>query len=98
VNVLADILSRAIADNLNCNLTREHPLSKQWAAIIPPIPENFSVDNKTLYKFLTTSLQPESMDILYTTEYIENYQNLKLLMKLSNFHRQFRQKKNTLTH
>jgi hypothetical protein len=63
VNVLADILSRAIADNLNCNLTREHPLSKQWAAVIPPIPENFSVDNKTLYKFLTTSLQPEPMDI-----------------------------------
>ncbi|RPH76228.1 MAG: hypothetical protein EHM77_09445, partial [Planctomycetaceae bacterium] len=50
VNVLADILSRAIADNLNCNLAKEHPISKQWAAVLPPLPENFGVDNKTLYK------------------------------------------------
>jgi hypothetical protein len=49
VNVLADVMSRAIADNLNCALNREHPISKQWAKVIPPIPDNFSVDRETLF-------------------------------------------------
>jgi hypothetical protein len=62
VNVLADVMSRAIADNLNCALNREHPISKQWAKVIPPIPENFSVDRDTLFKFLTTPLKPERED------------------------------------
>jgi copper chaperone CopZ len=55
-------MSRAIADNLNCALNREHPLSKQWAAVIPPIPDNFSADKETLFKFLTTPLKPELLD------------------------------------
>ena len=62
VNVLADIMSRAIADNVNCALNREHPLSKQWASILPPIPDNFSVNRDTLFKFLTTPLKPELLD------------------------------------
>ena len=62
INVLADIMSRAIADNLNCALNREHPISKQWAAVIPPIPDNFSVDRNTLFKFLTTPLKQEIQD------------------------------------
>jgi hypothetical protein len=62
VNVLADVMSRAIADNLNCALNREHPISKQWAKVIPPIPDNFSVDRETLFKFLTTPLKPEKED------------------------------------
>ena len=62
VNVLADVMSRAIADNLNCGLNREHPISKQWAKEIPPIPDTFSVDRETLFKFLTTPLKPEIMD------------------------------------
>ena len=63
VNVLADVLSRAIADNLNCNLTKEHPLSRQWAKVLPPIPEKFSISHETLYKFLTTPLTPEPQDL-----------------------------------
>lgn len=63
VNVLADILSRAISDNLNCNLPKEHPISKQWAKVIPPISETFSVTKDTLYKFLTSRLQSEKQDI-----------------------------------
>jgi hypothetical protein len=62
VNILADVMSRAIADNLNCALNREHPISKQWAKEIPPIPDNFSVDRDTLFKFLTTPLKPEIQD------------------------------------
>jgi hypothetical protein len=62
VNVLADVMSRAIADNLNCGLNREHPISKQWAKEIPPIPDTFSVDRETLFKFLTKPLKPEIMD------------------------------------
>jgi hypothetical protein len=31
VNILAEVMSRAIADNLNCGLNTEHPISKQWA-------------------------------------------------------------------
>ena len=55
-------MSRAIADNLNCALNREHPISKQWAAIIPPIPDNFCANRETLFKFLTTPLKPEIQD------------------------------------
>jgi hypothetical protein len=62
VNISADIMSRAVADNLNCALNREHPISKQWAKVIPPIPDNFSVDRETLFKFLTTPLKPERQD------------------------------------
>jgi len=62
VNVCADVLSRAIADNLNCALNREHPLSKQWAAVIPPIPDNFNVGRETLFKFLTGTLKSEIQD------------------------------------
>ena len=68
VNVLADVLSRAIADKLNCNLARDHPISKQWAKILPPIPENFSVNHETLFKFLTKSLTPETQDIYDRTQ------------------------------
>ena len=62
VNVLADVMSRAIADNLNCALNREHPISKQWATVIPVIPETFNVDRNTLFKFLTCTLKPEIED------------------------------------
>ena len=37
VNVLADVMSRAIADNINCNLPKEHPISKKWAEVLPPL-------------------------------------------------------------
>jgi len=42
VNVLADVLSRAIADNLNCSLPKEHPISKKWASAIPNLPDKFA--------------------------------------------------------
>jgi hypothetical protein len=32
VNRLADIMSRAIADNLHCGLSKDHPISKQMGA------------------------------------------------------------------
>jgi len=63
VNVLADVLSRAVSDNLNCSLPREHPISKQWAQHLPPIPENFIISHSMLYKFLTEPLQPEPQDL-----------------------------------
>jgi hypothetical protein len=63
INNLADVLSRAISDNLNCNLPSEYPISKQWAAVLPPIPEKFVVDHETIYKFLTHSLKPEKQDL-----------------------------------
>ena len=63
VNVLADVLSRAIADNLNNKLPKEHPISKQWAKVLPPIPDNFGVDHETLYRFLTRPLQSEPQDL-----------------------------------
>jgi len=62
VNVLADVMSRAIADNINCTLPREHPISKKWAEKIPPINDKFNVDRETLFKFLTTPLKPEDQD------------------------------------
>ncbi len=63
VNVLADVLSRAISNNLNNKMPTEHPISKQWAKVLPPIPDNFGVSHETLYKFLTKPLQPEPQDI-----------------------------------
>ena len=63
VNVLADVLSRAISNNLNCNLSKEHPFSKQWAASLPPMPEKFSISHDVLYKFLTKPLTPEPQDL-----------------------------------
>jgi len=63
VNVLADVLSRAISNNLNCNLSKEHPISKQWAASLPPMPEKFSISHDVLYKFLTKPLTPEPQDL-----------------------------------
>ena len=62
VNVLADVMSRAIADNINCNLPKEHPISKKWAEVLPPIRDNFNVDRETLFKFLTDPLKPEEQD------------------------------------
>jgi hypothetical protein len=63
MNICADILSRAISENLNCALQRDHPISKKWAKHLPPIRDNFSVDNETLFKFLTTPLKPEREDM-----------------------------------
>jgi hypothetical protein len=63
VNVLADVLSRAICDNLQCSLPKEHPLSKQWAKVIPPIPNKFMIDHDTLYQFLTQTVKSEPQDI-----------------------------------
>lgn len=64
MNICADLLSRAISENLNCALQRDHPISKKWAKHLPPIRDNFSVDNETLFKFLTTPLTliPPSCD------------------------------------
>ena len=63
VNVLADVMSRAISDNLNCALPREHPISKQWAKVLPPLTENFGVTREALFEFLTKSLKPEPQDL-----------------------------------
>ncbi len=53
LNICADVFSRAVSENLNCQIPRVHPISKKWAAVLPPIPDNFSVDNETLFKFLS---------------------------------------------
>jgi hypothetical protein len=63
VNVLADVMSRAISDNLNCTLPREHPISKQWAKVLPPLTDNFGVTREVLFEFLTKSLKPEPQDL-----------------------------------
>jgi len=63
VNVLADVLSRAVADNLNCSLPREHPLSRTWAKHLPPLPENLTATRDVLYKFLTEPLSSEPQDL-----------------------------------
>jgi len=63
VNRLADIMSRAISDNINCNLTRDHPISKKWAQVLPPLQDNFAVTRNDLFKFLTNPLKPEMQDI-----------------------------------
>lgn len=63
INLLADIMSRAISDNLQCGLTKQHPISKQWAQQIPPLQKNFAVTKDALFKFLVEPLKPESQDI-----------------------------------
>ena len=63
VNVLADVLSRSIADNLNSRMPKEHPISKQWASVLPPLPPKFGVTHDVLYRFLTQPLLPEPQDI-----------------------------------
>ena len=63
INRLADIMSRAISENLNCNLPKEHPISRQWAKVLPPLQDNFAVSRDSLFKFLTEPLKPESQDI-----------------------------------
>jgi hypothetical protein len=63
LNLLADVLSRAINDNLNCCVPKEHPISRKWAQVLPPLPSNFGVDQDTLYKFLTKPLNPEPQDL-----------------------------------
>jgi dUTPase len=63
VNVLADVMSRAIADNLNCALPREHPISKAWAKELPPLTDKFGVTNTALFEFLTRPLKPEPQDL-----------------------------------
>ena len=67
LNRLADIMSRAISENINCNLPKEHPISKQWAKAIPPLQENFVVTRDILYKFLIEPLSPEPQDIFDRT-------------------------------
>ena len=63
INRLADIMSRAISDNLQCGLTKEHPISKEWAKTLPPLQENFAVTRDVLFEFLTKPLKPEVQDI-----------------------------------
>ena len=63
INRLADIMSRAISDNLQCRLRKEHPISKEWAKILPPLQEKFAVTRDVLFKFLTELLKPEMQDI-----------------------------------
>ena len=83
VNVIADDLSRAIADNLNCNLTKEQPISRQWAKVLPPIPDKFSFSHDTLYKFLTTPLQTEPQDLHDRTQKNSWNQNHRLQFLIS---------------
>ena len=59
VNVLADIMSRAISDKLSCALSREDPISKDWAKVLPPQTDNLNVTRKALFEFLTRRLEPE---------------------------------------
>jgi len=83
VNVLADVLSRAIADNLNCSLTKEHPISRQWVQVLPPIPETFSINHDTLNEFLITPLRSELQDIYDRTHRrLMEPKNLNQIMKL----------------
>ena len=63
INRLADIMSRAISDNLQCGLTKEHPISKEWAKTLPPLQEKFAITRDVLFKFLTKPLKPEMQDI-----------------------------------
>ncbi len=62
MNICADVFRRAVSENMNCLIPREHPISKKWAAVLPPIPDTFSVDNETLFKFLTNPLKSEIQD------------------------------------
>jgi hypothetical protein len=61
LNICADVFSRAVSENLNCLIPREHPISKKGAAV-PPGPDNFSVDNEILFKFLCNPLKSEMQD------------------------------------
>jgi hypothetical protein len=63
VNILADVMSRAISENINCALTMEHPISKQWAKEIPPISNTFQVSKEALFEFLSKPLKSEPQDI-----------------------------------
>jgi hypothetical protein len=63
VNVLADIMLRAVNDNISCALPREHPISKEWAKVLPPLTDNFYVTRDALFDFLTKQLQPEANDL-----------------------------------
>jgi hypothetical protein len=63
VNILADVMSRAISDNINCALPKEHPISKKWAESIPSIKDTFCVSREALFKFLAEPLKPETQDI-----------------------------------
>ena len=67
VNILADVMSRAIATNSSCFLQKEHPISKKFAHNIPPIKDTFCVSREALFKFLTEPLKPEPQD-LYNRE------------------------------
>ena len=68
VNRLADVMSRAISDNLQCGLNKEHPLSKTWAKVLPPIQENFAVTRDALLKIFINPLKPEIQDIHNRTQ------------------------------
>jgi hypothetical protein len=63
VNVLADIMSRAVNDNISCGLPREHPVSKEWAKVLPPLTDNFYVTRDALFEFLSKELKPEANDL-----------------------------------
>ncbi|MEI7489024.1 MAG: reverse transcriptase domain-containing protein, partial [Chryseobacterium sp.] len=63
INVLADVLSRAISDNLNCDMPKEHPISRIWAQVLPPLPENYGISHDVLLQFLTKPLKPEPQDL-----------------------------------
>ena len=61
-------MSRAISNNLQCGLNKEHPLSKTWVKVLPPIQENFAVTRDALLKFLINPLKPEIQDIHNRTQ------------------------------
>jgi hypothetical protein len=52
-------MSRAISDKLSCALSREDPISKDWAKVLPPQTDNLNVTRKALFEFLTRRLEPE---------------------------------------
>lgn len=54
INILADLLSRNIVQSRF--LTGKAVLSKQAAANLPPLPENFLVSSEQIYKFLTSNI------------------------------------------
>ena len=60
-NLLSDIMSRSFENHFQEN-TR-HPLSKQQALTLPPLPKNFILDADNLLKYLSTRLNPEISDI-----------------------------------
>ncbi len=48
---------------LQCGLTKEHPISKEWAKQLPPLQEKLAVTRDVLFKFLVEPLKPEIQDI-----------------------------------